>query len=216
MRRSVVSDPLCLKRLVLTHPRHFCCHFSWILRGGGGKHSETLQILLLQADIFQGHRRNNEEAERKQRRALAAAVNRRPFQPQFCHALNLVSLSCFAAPPDRAAPEDRREQKWSCEVGEREARFKDAGDLATLSRPDERTVSMQGDGRLLSVPGESLPFSRQEPTVRRPLLIHATCDVIKAGGQAPRRCSYHPSHAAFQHSDKTEQSKHTSVSAEEL
>lgn len=61
---------------------------------------------------------------------------------------------------------------------------RDERDLAAVSCPDERRGYMQRDGSE-SLFREPLPSSRQEPTVGRWLLIHATCDVIKAGGQGP-------------------------------
>lgn len=94
-RSEMASDQLWLKCLALTHRRHFGCHFHGYR--GGNKHSKSPQILLLQADIFQWQSGTMRRQRENSAVLLAATLKQRPFQPHFCHTLNLLSLLCCAA-----------------------------------------------------------------------------------------------------------------------
>lgn len=130
---------------------------------------------------------NNEEAETKQRSALAVVVNQWRFQPHFWHTLNLVSLFCLGSLQTGYSWQTagNKSSHLTPKRREHEAQFKfrNKYDLAALDlwwkgdlaaeRTDTFVCALRAEG-VLQTEVDSVPR----------LLFHAACYLIKGDGRA--------------------------------
>lgn len=121
---------------------------------------------------------------RRQRENSVAGSRRPPaaFPTTFLSHPSFALTSLLCSPPDGLLLKNSRQQKCSFTLASTKCSSRTSGTWQPspglmkgcfTCRETQAVVFVQGVAALL------------EPTVRRRLLIHATCDVIKANGQAP-------------------------------